>query len=296
VENRAQNKNHMGTIKLPMNPQINIILLGTGGGRFATINQKRRTAGIRIISEGLNFHVDPGPGALVYSINEGLNPQKLNAVFVSHCHPDHYTDAEVLIEAMTKGTTKKRGVLVASRSVLHGNEMGFNPVVSKYHQQMPEGVIEASPNKKFQIGNINVSVTEARHTDPDTVGFRFETSGFGSFAYTSDTEHFEGISKYYEGVRLLILCVMRPSGKPWKGHMTTNDAVKIIEEAHPEQAILTHFGMQMIFKGPAREAKLIEKETGVPTIAAKDGMQIRFGETINLQKSKKANQGLNKYF
>ncbi len=279
-----------------MNPQINIILLGTGGGRFATITQKRRTAGIRIIGEGLNFHLDPGPGALVYSISEGLNPQKLNAVFVSHCHPDHYTDAEVLIEAMTKGTTKKRGVLVASRSVLHGNEMGFNPVVSKYHQQMPERVIEASPNKKFQIGTINVLVTEARHTDPDTVGFRFEASEFGSFAYTSDTEYFEGISKYYERVRLLILCVMRPSGKPWKGHMTTNDAIKIIEEAHPEQAVLTHFGMQMIFKGPTREAKLIEKETGVPTIAAKDGMQIKFGEKIGIQKSKKAKQGLNKFF
>jgi len=296
VENRAQNKKHMVTIKLPMNSEIEITLLGTGGGRFATITQKRRTAGIRIISENLNFHLDPGPGALVYSINEGLNPQKLNAVFVSHSHPDHYTDAEVLIEAMTKGTTKKRGVLVASRSVLHGNELGLNPVVSKYHQQMPERVIEASPNKKFQIGNINVLVTEARHTDPDTVGFRFETSEFGSFAYTSDTEYFEGLSKYYEDIRLLMLCVMRPAGKPWKGHMTTNDAIKIIEETHPEQAILTHFGMQMIFKGPAREAKLIEKETGVPTIAAKDGMQIRFGETISLQKSKKANQGLNKYF
>jgi len=286
----------MITIKQSMTPQINIILLGTGGGRFATITQKRRTAGIRIIGEGLNFHLDPGPGALVYSISEGLNPQKLNAVFVSHCHPDHYTDAEVLIEAMTKGTTKKRGVLVASRSVLHGNEMGLNPVVSKYHQQMPERVIEALSNKKFQIGNINVSVTEARHTDSDTVGFRFETSEFGSFAYTSDTEYFEGVSKYYEDVRLLILCVMRPAGKPWKGHMTTNDAIRIIKEAHPEQAVLTHFGMQMIFKGPAREAKLIEKETGVPTIAANDGMQIKFGETIGIQKSKKAKQSLNKFF
>ena len=80
---------------------------------------------------------------------------------------------------------------------------------------------------------------------------------------------------------------MRTAGKPWKGHMTTNDAIKIIKEARLEQAILTHFGMQMIFKGPAREAKLNEKETGVPTIAAKDGMQIRFGETISLQKARK---------
>lgn len=91
-----------------MGSQIELTLLGTGGGRFATITQKRRTAGIRIISEDLNFHLDPGPGALVHSISEGLNPQKLNAVFVFHCHPDHYTDAEVLIEAMTKGTTRAR--------------------------------------------------------------------------------------------------------------------------------------------------------------------------------------------
>lgn len=279
-----------------MNPQIEITLLGTGGGRFATITQKRRTAGIRLISENLNVHLDPGPGALIYSIKEGLNPQKLNAIFVSHCHPDHYTDAEILIEAMTRGATKRRGVLVASRSVLHGNEMGFNPVVSKYHQRMPERVIEAFPDKSFQIGNLNVLVTEARHTDPDTVGFRFESSEFGSFAYTSDTEYFDGINKYYEGVRFLILCVMRPAGKPWKGHMTTNDAIKIIEEVRPEQVVLTHFGMQMIFQGPAREAKLIEKNTGVATFAAKDGMQIRFGETIDWQKSRNDQKGLNKFF
>ncbi len=278
-----------------MSSQIAITLFGTGGGRFATITQKRRTAGIRIISEDLNLHLDPGPGALIYSIKEGLNPQKLSAVFVSHCHPDHYTDAEVMIEAMTKGTTKKRGVLVASKSVLHGNEPGFDPVISRYHQQMPERVVEALPNTKFPVGNINVLVTEARHTDPDTVGFRFETLESGDFVYSSDTEYFGGIGKYYEGVRLLILCVMRPSGKPWKGHMTTNDAIKIVEETHPEQAVLTHFGMQMIFKGPTREAKLVEEETGVPTIAATDGMQITFAETIDVQKSRKAQQGINNF-
>jgi len=280
-----------------MSPPIDITLLGTGGGRFATITQKRRTAGIRIISENLNVHLDPGPGALVYSINEGLNPQKLNAVFVSHCHPDHYTDAEVLIEAMTRGTTKKRGVLVASRSVLRGNEMGFNPVVSNYHKQMLKRVIIASPNKNFQIGNINVFVTEARHTDPDTVGFRFETSEFGSFAYTSDTEYFEGIGRYYEGTRLLILCVLRPAGKPWKGHMTTDDTIKIIEEAHPEQAVLTHFGMKMIFRGPSKEARLVEEKTGVPTVAAVDGMRITFGEAILARAgSRKSQEGLSKFF
>ena len=272
-----------------------IIFLGTGGGRFATITQKRRTAGIRIISDSLNLHLDPGPGTLVHSINEGLNPQKINAIFVSHCHPDHYTDAEVLIEAMTRGMTRKRGVLVAARSVLSGSKT-CEASISKYHQQMPEQKIEAVPKMKFQVGNVNVLATEARHTDPDAVGFRFETQELGDFAYTSDTEYFEGISKYYEDVRLLMLCVMRPSGKPWKGHMTTNDAIKIAEATHPEQVVLTHLGLQMIFKGPASEAKLIEEKTGVPTVAAVDGMLINFGESINVQASRKAQQGLNKFF
>ena len=275
--------------------QFDIIFLGTGGGRFATITQKRRTAGIRIISEGLNLHLDPGPGALVHSINEGLDPQKLNAVFVSHCHPDHYTDAEVLIEAMTRGMTIKRGVLAAAKSVLTGNNL-CEPSISKYHQQMPEQKIEAVPNMKFQVDDVNVLATEARHTDPDTVGFRFETRDFGDFAYTSDTEYFEGVGKYYEGVRLLVLCVMRPAGKPWKGHMTTNDAIKIVEETGPEHVVLTHLGMQMIFKGPASEAKLIKDKTGVPTVAAVDGMRINFAETISVQVGGKTREGLNKFF
>jgi phosphoribosyl 1,2-cyclic phosphodiesterase len=161
---------------------------------------------------------------------------------------------------------------------------------------MPEQKIEAVPNMKFQVGDVNVLATEARHTDPDTVGFRFETRDFGDFAYTSDTEYFEGIGKYYEGVRLLVLCVMRPAGKPWKGHMTTNDAIKIVEETGPEHVVLTHLGMQMIFKGPASEAKLIKDKTGVPTVAAVDGMRINFAETISVQVGGKIQEGLNKFF
>ena len=273
-------------------PQLQIFFLGTGGGRFTTITQKRRTAGIRIIGSNLNLHLDPGPGALVYSINEGLDPQKLNAIFVSHCHPDHYTDAEVLVEAMTHGTMQKRGMLVAATSVLNGSK-DCEASISKYHQRMPQQTIEATPGTKFQVGNVNVLVTEAKHTDPDAVGFRFETSGFGDFAYTSDTEYFEGIVQYYHGIRLLILCVMRPSGKPWKGHMTTDDATAIVEATHPEKVILTHLGMQMIFQGPAKEAKLIEEKTGVSTVAAVDGMTLNFGETISVQASRKTQRGLN---
>ncbi len=268
-----------------------LIFLGTGGGRFATITQKRRTGGIRILSENLNAHLDPGPGAIIYSLSMGLDPQKVRAILVSHAHPDHCNDAEILIEAMTRGMTKKRGVLAASHSVLLGNEV-CEPSISRYHQQMPENVVEAKPGASFNIDDVKILATEARHSDPDAVGFRLETRDFGDIAYTSDTEFFEGIGKFYEDVRLLILCVMRPSGEPWKGHMTTDDAIKILEEVKPEKAVITHFGMKMIFGGANREAELIQQKTGVSTVAAVDGMRLNVGDEIQVQKPIRKQRGL----
>jgi phosphoribosyl 1,2-cyclic phosphodiesterase len=269
---------------LYMSYPFRISFLGTGGGRFVMITQKRRTAGIRIIGEGVNLHLDPGRGALVHSIDQGLNPEKVRAVLVSHCHPDHYTDAEVFVEAMTRGMTRKQGLLAAPKSVLEGSDV-CEISISKYHQQMVEQKIEAKPGVEFRVGSFDISTTEARHTDPDAVGFRFKTK-FGDFAYTSDTEYSTEIAKHYEKLRLLALCVMRPSGKPWKGHMSTEDAIKIISEARPERAVMTHLGMRMLLQGPEKEAKIIQDKTGVPTIAAVDGMTVDFGETVEVRVGK----------
>ncbi|RLF48539.1 MAG: MBL fold metallo-hydrolase, partial [Thermoplasmata archaeon] len=94
-----------------------IRFLGTGGGRFATILQARATGGIYIEDGRTKLHIDPGPGALVQMKKYGINPMKIDALLISHCHPDHYVDAPVIIEAMSKGGKKKRGALLGSKSI-----------------------------------------------------------------------------------------------------------------------------------------------------------------------------------
>lgn len=274
-----------------------MVFLGTGGGRFATITQKRRTAGIRLLSDGFNVHLDPGPGGLVYSWKSGLDPQKIDGILVSHAHPDHYNDAEVLVEAMTRGTVRRRGVLAAARSVLRGGETA-EVAISKYHQSLPGRVVEVVAGEDFEVGGVRVVGAEARHSDVDAVGFRFETD-VGSIGYTSDTEFFEGIERYYKGVRILILCVLRPSGEPWQGHMTTDDAMKIVSAAKPEFVVLTHFGIKMIFRGPVGEAKRVVKETGIETVAARDGMELLVNDEIAVGKvggEKRGRVGLDTFF
>jgi phosphoribosyl 1,2-cyclic phosphodiesterase len=190
----------------------------------------------------------------------------------------------VFIEAMTQGMTRKQGLLAAPKGVLRGSDV-CEASISRYHRQMVDQEIVARPGVEFEVGRIRVLTTEAVHTDPDAVGFRFKTEQ-GDFAYTSDTEYFEDIAKRYRNLRLLALCVMRPSGKPWKGHMSTDDAIKILAEACPEQAIMTHLGMRMLLQGPEKEARLITEKTGVPTVAAFDGMTVHIAETLTLHEGK----------
>ncbi|UCC33868.1 MAG: MBL fold metallo-hydrolase [Candidatus Bathyarchaeota archaeon] len=274
--------------------ELEFAILGTGGGRFAMITQKRRTAGIRILSKDVNIHLDPGPGALIHSVKMGLDPQKIQTVLVSHAHPDHYTDAEILVEAMTRGMSRKHGLLASTRSVLHGNK-NCGPAVSRYHQRMPKELIELRPGVDFNIGEMRIIATKTVHSDPDAVGFRFETSDVGDVGYTSDTEFFDGIGRVYRGVRLLLLSLLRPSGKPWRGHITTDDAIKIVREVNPELVVISHFGMGMIFAGPRREAERIRSETGIHTVAAKDGMRLRVGKEITMSIGNKKQKGLEEF-
>ena len=102
--------------------------------------------------------------------------------------------------------------------------------------------------------------------------------GSETLGYTGDGEYFEGQEKYFEGCDYLIANVLRPRGVKWPEHMNTEQAAKLIGLVKPKLAVLQHFGMLMVRANPEKEAKWIEKQTGVRTIAAKDGMKLDFGK------------------
>lgn len=250
---------------------------------FATITQRRMTGGLRIDGiDGKNIHIDPGPGALVRTYQFGLNPLKLDAVFVSHSHTDHYSDAEVLIEAMTRGMTRKKGTIIGSKSVIEGYKQ-FGPCISKYHLSKPD-VSVLDVNDTAKLGNINVSGTKTIHGDPKAVGFNLSLNDF-SLSYTSDTEYFEDLHKYHEGADVLIASVIRPHNERLRGHMCTEDFIKLVNEVSPQVAIMTHLGMKMVFNDAKKEANTVTERTGVKTFAAYDGMKVDLDEFLSKQET-----------
>jgi phosphoribosyl 1,2-cyclic phosphodiesterase len=251
--------------------------LGTCGGRFATFYQTRSTGGI-YIEDKIRIAIDPGPGAIVRMNQEGINPTKIDLLLVSHCHPDHYTDVDVLIEAMTIGGTVKRDTLIASESVISGIE-GFDPKASSYHQSRLEEIHVAKPGMEFNVGGLNITATPTKHTDPSGVGFKIETEN-GILTYTSDTSVGEEVIQSYKGTRLLILALTTPPEIQLHHHLSPKDAVIILKEVKPEMALLTHFGLRAIKYGIDKIAQWIQDQSGVKTVAAEDGMKVDVAETI----------------
>ncbi|MGB9936812.1 MAG: MBL fold metallo-hydrolase [Methanobacterium sp.] len=250
---------------------------------FATITQRRMTGGLRIDGiDGKRIHLDPGPGALVRTYQFGLSPLKLDAVLVSHSHTDHYSDAEVMIEAMTRGMTRKKGAVIGSRSVIKGYKQ-FGPCISHYHLSKSE-VSVLEPGDTTKLGNIEIKGTKTVHGDPKAVGFNLKVKDF-SLSYTSDTEYFEELHEYHEGADILIASVIRPKNEKIRGHMCTNEFIKLVDEIKPKLAIMTHLGMKMVFNDAKKEAKSVTDSTGVKTLAAYDGMKVDLEPFILKQKT-----------
>jgi ribonuclease BN (tRNA processing enzyme) len=249
---------------------MKITFLGTGGARFVTITQARATGGWILEMAGEMIHVDPGPGALVRAKQYRVNLMKLTGIAISHAHPDHMTDAPVVLEAMTHGAFKKRGAVLGNEIVFKGSEE-FVPVFSSYHLKALGRQEMMAPGNKASIGKVKVETVQAIHPEPKALGFVFSGEG-KRVGYTGDGEYYEGQERHFRDCDYLLINCHHPAGVRYKGFMNSEDAKNLIEKAGPGTAVLTHFGMRMMRGVAEKEARRIQEETGIKTVAAKDGM------------------------
>ena len=261
-----------------------ITFLGTGGGRHTTMYQVRSTGGMLIEHDGRFLHVDPGPGALTQMHRIRYDLTRTDSVIVSHCHPDHYSDAESVIEGMTRGGWTRRGSLYGSQTVLRGNGR-LGPCISDYHQGIVSSVSVFEPGDVLDVDGMRVDICRADHSDPTNVGFRFHTAD-GIVSYVSDTAYSDEIADQYIGSRVLLLPVTTPTGNRIKYHLCTDDALTFVERVRPELVIFIHLGVVIIRRGPDKEAESVGRATGIRTIAAHDLMVLDVGRELKLSDAK----------
>lgn len=247
--------------------EAKILFLGTGGDIAVTSKQKRASGGIIIQVDECQFHVDPGPGALVQAARHGINVRDHTGIIVSHSHLGHCNDVNALIAAMTLNGIDKHGILVANESFL---KSGF---LTEFHQKCVEKIIPATPGKKIAIENTEIRALKTAHGDEQAVGFKMFTPKF-ILSYTSDTTYKKELVEQYSKSDILILNHKHPFKTKKPDGLASEDIIKIIKKTKPKLAVLTHFGNKLMNTNPIYEARDIQKETGVQVIAAEDGMNI----------------------
>ena len=216
--------------------------------------------------------VGPGPGCLVHSVKRKLDASKLKAIILSHKHLDHSGDINIMIEAMTEGGWKQRGLVFAPSDAL--NE---DAVILPYLRNYPQNIEILSEGKSYSIDNVCFE-TPVKHIHHGVEGYGFNIFGKkSSISIITDTGYFEGLESYYKE-DILILNVVFYNNKKGFEHFDIKDVEKIIELNKPKLTILTHFGMTMVRNKPWILAENLSKKLGVKVIAARDGMEINLDD------------------
>ncbi len=248
-----------------------IKFLGTAGARFVMIKQLRASGGLWISASDKNIIVDPGPGSIVRcsTSKPKLDPSKLDAIIITHRHLDHANDINVMIEAMTEGGFKRKGVVFCPEDALEED-----PIILRHVRNFPAGIELLKENSTYCVGDFQFQ-TAVKHIHPClTFGLKFKL-GKISIALITDTRYFPQLADCYKA-DIVIISVVFFEPRPGVDHLCLADAEELIRRIHPQQAILTHFGLTMLKAKPHIQAEKLKERLGIDVVAAYDGMTLNF--------------------
>ena len=262
-----------------------LVILGSGGGRHHIRTQYRATGGILYKFNGIQAHIDPGPGAIVRLNQYKEDPLKTELFIVTHVHIDHFNDLCAIIEASRESLHDrnynyyKKGTLITTEDTLK--------YVSEYHPQMLEKIIRFKPGDSIHYKGVEIEGTKVIHSLVEGFGAIFKLKDY-SIGFSSDTKVFEGFSEQFNGIDILVLNLLRPDSVFCKRHMCTDDVIPYLNKfsSNLKGLIITHFGSYMDSNFSPRnfipsQLEKLREETNVEKIlAAEDGATLKISEFL----------------
>lgn len=251
-----------------------VVFVGSGGGRMTTATQARATGGLWVTLDGAHIHVDPGPGALVHLRGRALelDPTRLDAIVLTHKHLDHSGDVNALIEAMTAGGTRPRGVVLAPRDAYEDD-----PVILHYVRKYAKATAILEPGGRYPVRDALIETPLRLRHPVETYGLRLvgRRHTIGLIACTGYFPELE--AAFRTDVLILNVVFHEPRDET---HLALPDARRLIAAIRPRLAVITHFGLTMVRARPWELAEALSQETGVRVLAARDRWRLVLDEAL----------------
>jgi ribonuclease BN (tRNA processing enzyme) len=213
---------------------LSVTVLGCSGS-YAAVGGA--CTGYLVETSEARVWLDAGPGTLA-NLQRHVVPAELDAVVLTHEHPDHWLEIPVFVNVLKHFTPPSEPVPVfltaGTAALLHA----FHP-----DAQAPAGPVDLhliDATSEVVIGDQQWRFSRTDHP-VETLAVHV-TAGEDTFAFTADTGPGWGLAAFGRPIGLAFSESSLPDREPWPdvAHLTPHEAAERAVEAEVEQLVLTH--------------------------------------------------------
>jgi ribonuclease BN (tRNA processing enzyme) len=211
------------------------------GGCGAWPEAGRAAAGFLVEHDGFAVALDLGYATLP-NLLRVIPPERLDAVLISHAHPDHCADLHPLHRAWRMRADSLPPLRVYCTDGVLERIEGLEGGEDVAELRAALDVRPLTPGAAFELGPWRVSNRFLPHWVPNA-GLRLDADGV-SIAYTGDTGPSEEIVALADGASLLIADATWPGDPPGRApryNLTAGEAGRYAARAGAERLLLAHF-------------------------------------------------------
>jgi ribonuclease BN (tRNA processing enzyme) len=225
---------------------MRLTIVGSGdafgsGGRFNTA--------FLLETAKATLLVDCGASTMVALKARKLDPNRIDAIVLSHLHGDHYGGLPFFMLDAQFLSQRERALLVAgppgARARIPQAMEAFFPLSTLNKWRFPWKVVELDVGRSNDVLGHTVTTAEVVHfSGAPSTAVRI-SDGMKVFAYSGDTEWVDALASIAKGADLFMVECYNYSGRP-SGHLTWEILRPRLGDLGARSIMLTHMNPTML--------------------------------------------------
>ncbi len=193
---------------------------------------------------GENYLLDFGPATIPRLLRVGLKLEEIDAIFLTHFHPDHVTDLIPFLFATryALGYQRKKPFTLYAAEGFSRFYQGLKEAFGQWVEPK-EGLLEVQElstqcQSAFLRPPLEIRTAPVAH-NPESLAYRFDYEG-KSLVYSGDTDFSPSLIELATEADVLVIECSFPEGQKVPGHLTPSLVGQIAGQARVKRVILSH--------------------------------------------------------
>ncbi|MEN8263166.1 MAG: MBL fold metallo-hydrolase [Nitrospirota bacterium] len=214
---------------------LKLIVLGSG---TCVPSLTRNAPGYYMEAEDYQLLVDCGSGTLLQLERAGKSYRDIDAVFITHRHPDHFADLMPLIHALLATPKFKREkdlFIFGPTEFITYYDKSIATVLGK----PKDFTIQSHTiDDRLEFGPFNVFTEKTLHS-ASSIAYRLECGG-KTVVFTGDAAYDQGLIEISIAADLLVADCSFPDADKVKGHLSAKECGIVAKKAGVKKMLLSH--------------------------------------------------------